>query len=363
MPKRRGRGTGSVRAFGGGRWRASYSIDGNRGSKVCDSKAEAESWLRQQLSTGPASPDTLGAWLTKWLTLIRPEVAPTTYYHDEFRVRRWLIPILGPIKLRDLSGLKVREFLRDLASEASDTERHKAGSVLRKALNAAVRAGLIQVSPMAGVKLPAEKREPKRPFTAAELSAFLAVADETKRGYAFRLWADAGLRPGEMFALDWSDFPADCSTVSVTKSLDSITHRLRVPKTKGSRRTLPLAPSTSAALRSARPTTGGVFLPDTRGGRWWDANFSRDVWLPLTVRACMSWPVPYTFRHTMATLLIQAGVPVKVVSERLGHEDVTTTLQTYTHVMQGDQERAAATMEAILGASSAHNKSSADDSD
>ena len=71
---------------------------------------------------------------------------------------------------------------------------------------------------------------------------------------------------------------------------------------------------------------------------------------PIKRKAAQGWATPYTFCHTMATLLLQAGVPVKVVSERLGHEDVMTTLRTYAHVMPNDQGRAADTMQALMRA-------------
>lgn len=348
MSKRRGRGEGSFEQLPSGSWRVVLSrvIDGERVrmTKAFPTKQEAVEW-RDRNKANVAKPGTLKDWLEAWLELIKPDVASTTYKHERFQVKRWLLPLLGTAKIRDLTPLRIKQVLARMKEDGrSDSERHKAGATLRNALNSAVANGLLQASPMATVKLPTPKRPEKRVLDPDQLARFIEAAGDWS--YAFRLWADAGLRPGELYALTWEDIDLARGTVSVRRALDGVTNKVKEPKTRKSRRTIPLAASTVAAL-VARPGTG-LFLPNPSGGMWWASNFHDKFFEPIRKRAGLPWVLPYTFRHTMASLLIRAGVPIKVVSERLGHEDVATTLRTYAHVMEGDQEKAAAEMERIL---------------
>jgi integrase len=296
----------------------------------------------------PAAAGTVGEWLETWLSLIKPGAAPKTYQFNEWRVKKWLKPLLGAVRLRDLTTLSVATTLAEL--KGSESERHKAGRVLRQALRAAVAHGQIPVSPMADLTIPKPKPKEKRAMTPTELAALVAAADVLNRGFVYRLWADAGLRPGELLALTWDRIDLEAGTVEVRHNLETLTNTLKEPKTKGSRRTIKLAASTVDALRAARPVTGGVVVADSRGGHCWQSNYLRDEFADVKKAARLPWLQPYTMRHTMATLLLRAGVPIKVVSERMGHADVATTLRTYAHVLEGDQCRAAATMGSLLDA-------------
>lgn len=350
---RRGRGEGSFEVLPSGRVRAVLSkvVDGERVrmTKTFDTKREAVEW-RDGHKSKVVRAGTLGDWLDDWLALVKPDAANKTYADDSHRVKKWLKPGLGSLKLRDLTPLRLKQWLAKLAADGvSDSQRHKAGAVLRKALNSAVANGVLASSPMKGVKLPNVKREEKRSLTPDQIATWLAAAGDL--AWAFRLWIDAGLRPAELLALRRQDVDTTRGVVSVTRALDGITNEVKEPKTRRSRRVLPLAPTTVRAVADARPTGAGELLVSAPGGTaWWASNFHEKVFAPIRKKAGagLSWVTPYTFRHTCATLLIQAGVPIKVVSERLGHEDVMTTLRTYAHVMEGDQGKAAAKMDELL---------------
>jgi integrase len=345
---RRGRGEGSIQLRDDGTFRAWLSRVKNgkreRESKVFPSKREALDWLRERRGRVSA-PGTVEEWLRVWLRLIEPDKAPKTLAHDRWRVEKHLIPRLGPIKLRDLDAEDVQHMLADMAREGhSDSERQKAGAVLRKALRHAVRIGRLSVNPVAELRLPRPKRAEKRVATPDELRAFVQAAGDL--GAIFQLWADTGLRPAEALGLRWEDVDLAAGTVTVNRALDPVTNQPKEPKTKRSRRTIPLSPATVAALRLVARPTGPVFV-DSEGGYYWPSNFLKLVFTPIRKRARMPWMMPGTFRHSMATNLIRLGVPVRVVSERMGHEDISTTMRVYQHVIPHDQERAAAVMEAV----------------
>ena len=116
-------------------------------------------------------------------------------------------------------------------------------------------------------------------------------------------------------------------------------------------RRLPLAPSTLAALRElhdrADPDPADPVVCGRQKKHRLLSNF-KTAFAAVLAAAGLSGVKPYDLRHTMATLMLQANVPLKVVSERLGHEDVTTTLRHYSHVLPGMQQRAADAMQELF---------------
>ena len=358
--KRTPKGRGEVEQLPSGKFRAVVSrvavVAGVkkrvRASKSFAKRKDAWDWLDAQGRAGPVATQTVGEWLTAWLVLHRAAVTPRSHYGDARRVEAQLRPALGPLRLRDLDSLAVSRWLAALKTAgAGDSERQKAGAVLRKCLNAAVAHKVIAANPMTGVvKLPTPERAEKAVMTAPDLLAVVAAGDDMGVGHAVRLWLDAGLRPGEMFALDWADIDPVAGTVTVRRALDGKTNEVKAAKTAKSRRTLPLSAPTLAALAAARPPGGGVVLPTASGGRWWASNFAEHVGIPLLKAAGLGDRGfdRYTFRHTMASLLLSAGVSILVVSRRLGHAKVSMTLDTYSHMMPDDAGKAAAAMGAIF---------------
>lgn len=350
--KKRGNGEGGITKRPNGRYLARKAkMVGDelvRSSKTFDTRKEANEWLKGTEHSVAVS--TLSEWLDAWLELIKPDVANKTYAHDKWRVEKHLKPRLGPVRLRDLTAEQIAGTLAKMATDGqSDSERQKAGAVLRKALRTAVKFKRIPVNPMADIKLPTPDRQESRAMTPEQLAAVIQAAEDLFRlGYAFRLWADSGMRPAEMYAFEWAAFDAEKRTAKVVEALDGVTNERKKPKTRQSKRGIKLAPSTVAALVAARPVEGSLVMPASNGGPYWASNFLKCVLEPIRERSGVNWLVPYTFRHTMATLLLRAGVPLKMVSERLGHADVMTTLRHYAHVLEGDQDRAAAVMESYL---------------
>ena len=361
MAKRRtAKGRGQVEELPSGKFRAVHSgvhVVGGvrkrvRATASFATRKEAWAWLDGHRGS-PVAATTVGEWLTRWLELQAGAVTPKSLVGDRQKVRYFLRPAFDPVRLRDLDSAAVAAWLARLkAAGVSDSARHGAGACLRKCLNAAVAHKALAANPMAGaVRLPAPHRAEKAAMTAAEVVRVVAAADGLGVGYAVRLWLDAGLRPGEMFALDWADLDAAAGTVTVRKALDGTTNEVKAAKTPKSRRTLPLSRPTLDALAAARPPGGGVLLPNGSGGRWWAQNFAREVGVPLFAAAGVAGKGydRYTFRHTMASLLLSAGVSVLVVSRRLGHSRASITLDTYGHMLPGDAERAADAMGAIFG--------------
>lgn len=198
-------------------------------------------------------------------------------------------------------------------------------------------------------------------WTAAELKKFLdSVAQD--RLYAISVLASmTGMRRGELLALRWVDLDLEAAQVAVRRSSVAVGYDVIDGETKaGPARTVALDPATVAAMRAHRKRQLEERL--AFGELWTDTGlvFAREDGTAIHPHSLMRFfehriknaDVPtirfHDLRHTHATLGLAAGVPAKVMQERLGHANVSITLDLYTHVVPGMQEQAAATMGALV---------------
>jgi integrase len=329
---------------------------------------------------GDATLLTVGQWLTRWLEQVKPTVEPNTYNPYERHVRLHITPYLGAQRLTKLAKPHIRTWYADMANAGvSAALQRKVGTTLTIALNQAVNDDLLPGNPAMKVRKPKAKKPEMIPLDLDQVGSFLRAAKADRLSALYQTALDSGARPGELFALLWSDLDLQGRFITVTKSLEEINGALRVKpaKTAKSRRRIDLSLATVAALAEHRQVMlaeghadGPVFC-DTHGGYLRQSNLRRNSFMRLLERANQKAReeaekisqetgkevapklLPnirlYDLRHTCATLLLLADVPAKVVSERLGHSSITLTLDTYSHVLPTMQRRAADLMGEILG--------------
>lgn len=332
---------------------------------------------------------TLDAWMAEWLDGLR--LSPSTLSSYRKYTRLHISPYLGSMTLDKLSGPMITAAYRKL--EASGRADHKAGAglsprtvrythtILKAALRSAVRNGKILRNPadLASPPSAKEARAPEmHPWTAAQLSAFLAWAIEHRPDIApaWHVLAYTGMRRGELLGLRWHDVDLEGCRIHVRRSRSAYRDKgqgLTVVEgtTKTGRgRVVDLDPETVGVLRALRVARGALALQLIRADAYVVANEQGEPMHPdrftrrftESVAACSRKlgadesgvdHVPairlHDLRHTHASLLLGAGVPVKVVSERLGHASATITMNVYQHVMPGMQQEAAAKFAAIVG--------------
>jgi integrase len=365
--KRRGRGEGCIRYRDDkDLWVAEVRTGAGQKRRTVYGKTKAEVMeklrqLHNDIASGISADVahlTVGQWLTRWLELVKPTVEPNTYNPYERHVRLHITPYIGGLKLAKLTKSQIRGFYAALSEVGVSTAlQRKVGTTLTIALNQAVNDDLLQGNPAMKVRKPKAKKAEIVPLDPDQVTAFLTVA-KSDRLFALYLTAlDSGARPGELFALLWSDVDLEGRYITITKSLEEINGVLRLKKTKTakSRRRIDLSLETAIALdkhRKAMLAEGHIAGPvfcDTCGGYLRNSNLRKNTFLPILGRAGLPHIRFYDLRHTCATLLLLADVPAKVVSERLGHSSITLTLDTYSHVLPTMQRRAADLMGQILG--------------
>ena len=180
----------------------------------------------------------------------------------------------------------------------------------------------------------------------------LKLAKKDAKPVLYTAWhtlAYTGLRRGELLGLEWSDVDFENKTISINRTLVSINGRLSVqsPKTKRSTRTISLDDSTVQILKDWKLEQKKLFfkhgiksrnivITNTTGGYFDFANFRDDLQCFIRKHKLKQFSV-HSLRHTHASLLFEAGIEPKTISDRLGHSNIQTTLDMYTHL--NDKQR------------------------
>jgi integrase len=316
----------------------------------------------------PADKISFGDYLTeRWLPLQQAQLRPSTFDSYRRNLELHVIPAIGRIPLQklepeDLDGLYAKLLgggRRDGRGGLSVKTVRSIHLVIHKALKDALRKGSV-VRNVADVADPPKLSSAKRPeikvWTAEEMREFLDLIAGHRLSPAFHLSSHTGMRRGELLGLRRADIDLDAARLSVRQTIISVAYEVQTSdvKTGTGRRTVDLDPDTVTVLRRwkarqqeerlalgiARTRDDLVFChPDGR-------PIHPDVFSQVFDRAVARSGLPiitlHDLRHTHATLLLKAGVPVKVVSERLGHANPAFTMSVYQHVIPGMQAEAAA---------------------
>ncbi len=342
--------------------------------KTFASKKEAEDELIRMLAEAQAQEDggyvdigkvTVGEYLDRYLEAVAPGLEAGTLDNKKTSLLHWR-KLIGSVPLAKLTRLDVQRAANGLPAELAPTTKRSVYAVFRCALRQAVKWDMLPRDPSEGVKSPSSKKDKRglHAWTEEETARFL---EQTKAGTRlhplFALALATGMRQGELLGLKWQDVDLVKGTVSVCRALVRIRGQksvLRPPKTTGSRRQIPLDTATTTLLKAHRKRQMEERL--AIGPKWEDNGlvFCTRQGTPLhntQVELSMhTWSakagVPrirfHDLRHTHATLLLKAWVQVKVVSERLGHSTIRTTLDIYAHVLPDMQKEAVEAMERIF---------------
>jgi integrase len=225
---------------------------------------------------------------------------------------------------------------------------HEVHVIIRSTLDDAVDAGLLRTNAATKARPPTSQSRPRTgpsTWSAEQLGEFLGLASHHRLYPALHLAASTGMRRGEIAGLRWSDWNQHDHRLSINRSRQVVAGRSTefAPKTQTSRRCVDLDATTEARLHAWRQRQLDDGLPAGAD----DPMFTNKTGQPLNAESisqlfdrsvARSSPPRirlHDLRHTHATLLVAAGVPIKVVSERLGRAHPGFTMATYQHVLPG----------------------------
>lgn len=316
---------------------------------------------------------TFGVYLAaRWLPGKKVELAQSTWDGYRRKIERHVLPALGTIPIRRLRPHHLERLYQEKLHPENGKRPLAPKTVLeihliiRGALNDAVRRGIVTRNVALLAHAPKIRSIPKvepQAWTAQELQAFLREAAGHRLFAALWLLANTGLRRSELLGLKWDDVDLDAATLSINRGLVSIGYELHESrgKTSNSRRAIDLDATTVAVLAAwkrwqyAERTAVGIrsedwVFADVDGNPIHPHSISQ-AFERIVARAGVPKVRLHDVRHTHGTLLIKAGVPVKVVSERLGHGNPSFTIDTYQHVLPGMQAEAARIFESLIAES------------
>jgi len=340
--------------------------------------------------------DTVAVWLRHWLYNIAAPadgrgVRPKTYAAYRGDVERYLIPRIGHHRLTKLDAEHIEQLHADLlASGLSAKSVLNAHRTLSRALRVAMARGKLQRNVATLVTPPQPTRHEVDPLSAEEARAVLAASRHRRNAARWSVALGCGLRQGEALGLGWNDIDLDAGVVHVRWQLQRLPYEhgcvprgseprcggkpLRCPdrrggltfsrpKSRAGERDITLPAPLIEELRAHRlaqleerlvagefwregPRGGLVFAQST--GKPIDARRDYDEWLAILTDAKVERARLHDARHSCATLLLERGIDIKVVSEILGHTQTWFTRDTYQHVTKKLQDEAAEEMGGAL---------------
>ena len=343
---------------------------GRRVYRYARTRAEAAAKLASALKSvqesNPLPPEreTVATYLASWLDVsARPTVRPMTYISYEAIVRRHLVPELGRIRLSRLGPGDVQAMMnRKLAQGLSARRVDYLRAVLRRALNDAMRFGLVSRNVAALVRPPRRPRYEVSPLGPDEVRHLLSEVRVDRLGALYVVALTLGLRQGEILGLRWADVDLVSGRLQVRHALQRFDgeYHLVEPKSARSRRTLVLPVVATASLERHRRQPQEE---RARAGEMWQEHglvFASPIGRPLDsssvtgalqrhlVRAGLRRQRFHALRHACASLLLSRGVSPRVVMEMLGHSQISLTMDTYSHVLPSLLSDAADQMDNLL---------------
>lgn len=347
----------------------------------CKPSVAALARLLEQRDTRRGDPRRVrvGAFLTRWASELSTEtMAPATIRAHRSIVKNHLVPALGGYSLAALGPSDVDAYLRaarNVRPPKKGAEPRNAPldgrtkshirATLRRALQDAVREGLLDRNVAALAHAPALAHRERPTLTAAQVAQLLEGTRGDRYHALYALGAVCGLRMGEALGLRWSALNLDAGTLAVRESLTrDLDGRLKrkAPKTLKGRRTILLPSIVVDALRAHRelakadlgerpePMEWLVFLtPDGR-------TIHGSNVLPVFYRTLDRLKLPrvhfHDLRHSAATILYKLGVPIETIADILGHSSTRITADLYRHRSAELQREAVDRMAAALRAAS-----------
>jgi integrase len=274
-----------------------------------------------------------------------------------------LKPLIGATKLAKLDATLIQNaYGRVLASGRSKKTLLNVHRVLHQALADAVREKRIATNPAADFKGPRAPQYHPRILDVDDIARILDVADKTRYSVLVRLLVYTGLRVGEALGLTWDSVDMERGVLFVRQTARrerGIGVTVGTPKTHRSLRPVSLSPVIVDCLRvhrieqaQERLRLGPMYVERgflfSRRGQALDGTYVSRDWRKIAKDAGVEGARLHDLRHAHASVMLKAGIAAKVVSERLGHSRIGITLDTYSHVLPGLQDDAAAKFEAEM---------------
>ena len=302
---------------------------------------------------------TVREYMDKWLYLTKqPCLKPASFDRLEMLLKHQIYPSIGDKPISSVNSDDIQKAVNDIAAAMSYSTAKKTYNYIGACLRTAVLRGLINQDPTQLVVMPKKNKVKEiSVYNTDEIKKIVETATATYKngkyiyryGYAVILMLNTGMRVGELLYLKWKDVDLDKRRIYIHGNVVCVKDRSSerktsyklleqdTPKTSRSVRYIPLNENAVNALEKLKAAIGS----DTRvvAAKTGSIVSPRKIYHVMRkilersgVYGCCD--VVHALRHTFATALIRSGTDVKVVSEILGHSEVSTTFQIYYHTIE-----------------------------
>jgi integrase len=347
--------------------RKRITVNGQTINILADTKAELaakealkrDTIERDEILLAPST--TVKTWAAKWLhTYKEPNVSATTLKDYCARLDQHILPAIGHMKIKNVKSSHLQDILNDMSGFSKDRIA-KARNTLTQLFSAALMNGLVLKSPAVGLMLPKATDGTRRSITPYERQISLETAETHPAGPWVLTMLYCGLRPQETAALLGRHVDLKNGVLHIEQALKK-DGTIGPTKTGAGTRDVPIPPELRSFFEEAArspfslvfTSSNGRPLNNTNWGRMWD-SFKKAMQInagarvrervnrnkTVTIDIIPPFPiagdlVPYCYRHTFCTDLQDAGVPINVAKDLMGHSSIDVTAKIYTH-MTGEQ--------------------------
>lgn len=298
-----------------------------------------------------------------WFEQHKATVKESSAYIHNTIIKVQILPYFGTLRVDKIDTAYCQKQVNRIFKTLKNY--NSAINLIRRIFEYAKVMKQIKTNPMNDVIIPKKRKtlddtdKPVNFYTKEQLRTFLETLKEHapyQMYVAFRVLAFTGMRKGELAALKWSDVDFENGTISINRTVafnNVGKFHIQTPKTRKSIRTISIDDTTLNTLKTWKNELrkelfkqgrnidkGDGFIFHSTNGNFIIKYI--DKFLPSFLRKYDLPPIkPHGFRHTHASLLFESGASIKEVQDRLGHENIKTTMDIYTHVTKSAREKTA----------------------
>lgn len=335
--------------------RVTESYNGKRYEGYGKTEKEAMKKLAAKLEKAKRGEDTIGenmtvdAWFKTWKKTYKESKGLTeksmAMYDQKYN--NHISPSIGHLRMKEVKTVHLQQILNRQAG-MSESHVKKTCMVIKAIFKRARQNRIIIYDPAESLELPKFTVNKRRSVTEEERALILKTAETHRAGLWVLTMLYTGMRPGETAALTWDNVNLKEKEIYVVAAKESGNKNIKTTKTQAGVRTIPirkeLLPLLTAAKKKTKRklvfvNTRGAALDDDAMHRMWknfvrqmNINAGAEIYRNKIIKPLVANDLTtYCLRHTFATDLQRAGVPINVAKEIMGHEDIAVTANIYTH--------------------------------
>lgn len=370
-------GTGSISLRKDGKWQGRINlgtdINGKRKQKYFygDTEKEVKKKLKDYFISGEKynanniAKMTLEEFLVDWLeNILTNTLKPKSYAIKEYIIKQQIVPRIGLLQINSIVATDIQQMINDMVKEnLSYSTIKKAYDTLNQRFKLAISQEQVNKNPTLGVILPKQKNKKNSEIQYFSEEQCKELIKESRRtqgcnklnvyrlGELVPFLIFTGLRIGEAIALEWKDIDCENKTITVNKNVVEvksketgkfILQKQDSTKTDSSTRIIPISNNAMECIENLKKINGDkkIIFASQTGKHISPSNFNRmfrGIQKALKYETILG---VHSLRHTFATLMLNKGIDVKIVSELLGHSNVSVTYNIYIHTIQSQKIKA-----------------------